>query len=243
MSKEKLIIALDVESADDAIAIVEELRQEVGAFKIGLQLYSSSGPAFVKKLVDDGVKIFLDLKFHDIPNTVMKASIEVTRLGVWMFNVHAAGGHEMMRAACEAARRCADGEGIEQPKVIGVTVLTSGDARSLAETGVNSTVADQVMRLARLANRAGLDGVVASPLEIEIVRRAVDRKGFLIVTPGIRGKSETRGDQKRVMTASDAVSAGSDYIVVGRPVLNSGDRIAAVREIVNEASAAAARHS
>ncbi len=235
MNKEKIIVALDVETAVEARQIIKELRVEVGAFKIGLQLFTAAGASFVREAVENNVRIFLDVKFHDIPNTVAKASIEAARLGVWMFNVHALGGAEMMRRTVESVREVCDKEKLNQPKIIGVTVLTSSVQETLRETGIETKLNAQVLKLAQLSAQCGLDGVVASPLEIGAIRQST-KNDFLIVTPGIRSSKlenqfETSDDQKRVMTASEALAAGADYLVVGRPIVQAADRISAVREM------------
>lgn len=235
MQKEKIIVALDVETAAEAREISAELRGEVGAFKIGLQLFTAAGASFVRKAVEAGDKIFLDLKFHDIPNTVAKAAVEAARLGVWMFNVHAVGGSEMMRRTVGEVGEICEKETLEHPQIIGVTVLTSADQYALTEVGIESETDAQVLKLARLAAECGLDGVVASPLEIALIRQNVLNKDFLIVTPGIRsGKVETFDDQKRVTTAKDALDAGANYLVIGRPIVRSENRVSAVRQILEE---------
>ena len=235
-AKEKLIIALDVDSGDVALSMVNELVPHVGAFKIGLQLFTAEGPRFVRRLVDAGAKIFLDLKFHDIPNTVAKASIEAARLGVWMFNLHAGGGSEMMRTArLETAEAC-ERENLPRPKMIAVTVLTSSGVSTLRETGVTGEPDTQVLRLARLTAECGLDGVVASPREINAIRTGIEREDFLIVTPGIRPDFATIDDQKRVMTPAEAIREGASYIVIGRPVTAASDRVEAVEKIIREIS-------
>jgi orotidine-5'-phosphate decarboxylase len=234
VNKEKIIIALDVETAREAREIMAELGGEVGAFKIGLQLFTSAGASFVRETVAAGVRIFLDVKFHDIPNTVAKASAEVARLGVWMFNVHALGGGEMMRRAIENVREVCEREKLARPKIIGVTVLTSADGETLREVGIERETNAQVLNLARLTAKCELDGVVASPLEIDLIRKNVGKKDFLIVTPGIRPVFATNDDQKRVMTPRDAVRAGSDYLVIGRAVTRAADKIEAVRKILAE---------
>jgi len=255
VNKEKIIVALDVETAAEAREIIAELRGEVGAFKIGLQLFTSAGASFVREIVETGFKLFLDVKFHDIPNTVARASIEVARLGVWMFNVHALGGAEMMRKTIESVREVRDRENLNQPKIIGVTVLTSSTRETLREIGIEKEVNEQVLNLAQLTAKCGLDGVVASPLEVRQIRRSIKNEDFLIVTPGIRSAKfkvqgskfetenqnpktklqiETYEDQKRVMTAAEAIAAGADYLVIGRPILQAEDRILAVRKILEE---------
>lgn len=234
MNKEKIIIALDVERAETAREIVAELGDQVGAFKIGLQLFTAAGASFVRELVDGGVKIFLDVKFHDIPNTVMRAAIEVARLGVWMFNVHAAGGSEMLHRTVEGVREFCHQKKISAPKIIGVTVLTSQDQQGLSEIGIENKIDTQVLNLAALTAKCGLDGIVASPHEVRSVRTAISREDFLIVTPGIRPAFATKDDQRRVMTPGEAVVAGSDFLVIGRPVIGAGDRRQAVRDIIRE---------
>lgn len=233
MNKNRLIVALDVETASEAREIINQLRGEVGAFKIGLQLFSAAGASFVREVVG-GAKVFLDLKFHDIPNTVAKAAIEAARMQVWMFNVHACGGAEMMRQTVEQVREVCEKENLNQPKITGVTVLTSSNQQTLRETGIATEIKEQVIKLARLSAQCGLDGVVASPQEIKLIREAVEDNKFLIVTPGIRPSFATNDDQKRVMTASEAVKAGSDYLVIGRPILQAQDKLSAVRKILEE---------
>ncbi len=241
----KIICALDVETAAEAREIIEELRGEVGAFKIGLQLFCAAGASFVRESVNHGAKIFLDLKFHDIPNTVARASIEAARTGVWMFNLHAVGGGEMLKRAVEQTRETCAKENLTQPKIIGVTVLTSSNRETLREVGIETEVERQVINLARLCEQCGLDGVVASPQEIARIRETISSRDFLIVTPGIRSEnpkaedgavSETYDDQKRVMTAREAVAAGADFVVVGRPILQAKDMREAARKIAAEIS-------
>ena len=231
---DKLIIALDVDSVAEARALVRRLRGHAGMFKIGSQLFTAAGPDFVREVVGAGGRVFLDLKFHDIPNTVAGACREAVRLGVSLFNVHAAGGSEMLRRAAEATAETAAREGVPHPQLIAVTVLTSSDAATLAEVGVADTPAAQVTRLARLAEGCGLDGVVASPHEIAQVRAAVARAGFLVVTPGVRPRAVAHDDQKRVLTPAEAMRAGADYLVVGRAVLNAPDPLHAAEMIAAE---------
>lgn len=230
----RIIAALDVPTADEAREIIEELRGAVGAFKVGLQLFTSGGASFVREIVGRDIKVFLDVKFHDIPNTTAKAAVEVARLGVWMFNLHALGGDEMMTRTVGEVREVCQKENLRQPKIIGVTVLTSADEKTLSEVGIEENPDRQVLRLARLAAKCDLDGVVASPLETTIIRENIEKEDFLIVTPGIRPDFATNDDQKRVMTPKNAVSSGSDYLVIGRPILQAADKIRAVREILEE---------
>src|SRR5215213_576533 len=234
MTKEKIIVALDVETATEAREIIDEIGTEVGAFKIGLQLFTAAGASFVREVVGKNIKLFLDVKFHDIPNTVAKASVEVARLGVWMFNVHALGGGEMMRRTIENVREVCARENLQAPKIIGVTVLTSANRETLNEVGIEKEIDSQVVNLARLTAKCGLDGVVASPLEVETIRSSIESRDFLIVTPGIRPGFATNDDQKRVRTPKEAVSQGADYLVIGRPITERKDKLAAVRKILEE---------
>jgi orotidine-5'-phosphate decarboxylase len=234
-AKEKLIVALDVESVTEARRLFDELRDEAGMFKVGSQLFPSAGPDLVRELVAAGARVFLDLKFHDIPFTVAAAARDAVRLGVCLFNVHASGGSEMMRRAAETTAEEAARLGIKKPGLIAVTVLTSMDADALAETGVvAATVEEQVRRLARLADASGLDGVVASPHEIGPVREAVGRADFLVVTPGVHPSAAAYEDQKRVMSPAEAVSAGADFVVIGRAILNAPHPALAAHAVVKE---------
>jgi orotidine-5'-phosphate decarboxylase len=232
--KDRIIVALDVDSVNEARELVAELGDSVGAFKIGLQLFTTAGPDFVREVTSAGHCVFLDLKFHDIPNTVANAAVEAARLGVWMLNVHALGGGEMMRRTVDAVRDACARESRPIPKIIAVTVLTSSDANELREVGIEREVRDEVLNLARLTAKCGLDGVVASALEARPIKQAVGSDQFLVVTPGIRKTSETNDDQKRVMTPAEAVSNGSDFLVIGRPITNAADKRAAIESIVNE---------
>jgi orotidine-5'-phosphate decarboxylase len=230
---QQLLVALDVDTVDAARNLADRLRGAVGGFKIGSRLFTAHGPAFVRELVDRGDRVFLDLKFHDIPNTVAGAVAAATRLGVWMVNVHAGGGLDMMRAARQAADEEAARGVTGPPLVIAVTVLTSFSQEGLAATGVAGAVSEQVRRLALLSQQAGLDGVVASPQEIGLIREACDPR-FQIVTPGIRGADDARGDQTRTASAPGALAAGASYIVVGRPIIAAVDPRAAADRIAGE---------
>ena len=230
---EQLLVALDVETAAEARALADRLRGAVGGFKIGSRLFTSEGPALVEELVSRGDRVFLDLKFHDIPNTVAGAIAAATRLGVWMVNVHASGGSAMMRAARAAADEEAARRSRPAPLVIAVTMLTSLDQAALTEIGLNAAVASQVERLAALTEAAGLDGVVASPQEITVIRSRCG-PGFRIVTPGIRGAGDAKGDQSRTLGAAAALAAGASYLVVGRPIIADADPRAAAGRIAAE---------
>lgn len=228
-----ILVALDVGTAAEALALADALRGHVGGYKIGNQLFTAAGPDLVRQFVDRGDRIFLDLKFHDIPNTVKGAVESASTLGVWMLNVHAAGG----RAMLDAAKRAADEAGArsQRPLVIAVTVLTSFTTETLAEIGVDASPLEQVVRLTRLAQDAGLDGVVASPQEIAAIRQACGQD-FLIVTPGIRGASAATGadDQQRTATPAGAIAAGSSYLVIGRPITGAADPARAALAIAGE---------
>lgn len=232
--RNRLIFALDVDSLGEAETLVGRLAREVGVFKVGKQLFLSAGPEVVRMIQRHGAEVFLDLKFHDIPYTVARAGVEAARLGVRFFDLHASGSFEMMeRTQVEVARVCRR-EGIRRPKILAVTVLTSLRRSDLRRVGVADEVEHQVVRLARLARRAGMDGVVASPLEIARIRRECGR-GFLIVTPGVRPSGlRANDDQKRIMTPEEAMKAGADYLVLGRPIRDAPDPLAAVREVVAE---------
>src|SRR5262245_16778987 len=235
--RERLIVALDVDTLVQATDLVRLLGHEAGMFKIGKQLFTHAGPQAVRLIQELGGEIFLDLKFHDIPNTVAKAAIEATRLGVKMFNVHASGSLEMMRTTEKAVRRVCRQENRRKPITLAVTVLTSLNQDDLQRVGVERKVADQVVRLALLTKEAGMDGVVASPHEVADIRAACGRR-FVIVTPGIRPADGNYNDQQRVMTPGDAVRAGVDYIVVGRPITEAKDPVVAARAIIADMEAA-----
>ncbi|HEY0379549.1 MAG TPA: orotidine-5'-phosphate decarboxylase [Pyrinomonadaceae bacterium] len=238
-AKDKLIVVLDVETARRALDIFHMLKDVAGMFKVGSQLFTAGGPQVVREIITAGGRVFLDLKFHDIPNTVAAAGAEAARLGVSIFNVHASGGSEMMRRTSEAVAETAEREGLERPTVIAVTVLTSADDSVLAETGFSSGTAEQVRRLARLAASSGMGGVVASPHEVGLIRETVGRRDFVVVTPGVRPAGSARDDQRRVMTPAEAVRAGADYLVIGRPILNAPDPARAARDIIEEMEAKA----
>ncbi len=230
----RIVLALDVDNDAEALGIVAELKDKVGMFKVGHQLFTAYGPDIVRRIIAAGGRVFLDLKYHDIPNTVAKASAEAVKLGVSIFNVHALGGLDMMKAAAQATAETASRLGVPVPIVLAVTVLTSMDERSLRrELKVSRSLPREVAHLARLAQRSGMHGVVASPQEIRMLRRAI-RGRLVILTPGVRPEWAAKDDQKRIMTPGEAVHSGADYIVVGRPVLKAEDRRAAVGKIIQE---------
>ena len=230
-----LLVALDVDGADRALAIAEQVGGVAGGLKVGSRLFTMAGPDLVRRLVDSGARVFLDLKFHDIPNTVAQAVDAAVRTGAWMINVHAAGGPAMMQAAARAAADAAAATGVQPPLVIGVTVLTSMDGATLQQTGVVRPLLDHVLALARMAQSAGLHGVVASPQETSAIRQACG-PDFAIVTPGIRGASagQEKNDQSRTLGPAEAVKAGATYIVVGRPIIAAPDPRGAAQAIVEE---------
>jgi orotidine-5'-phosphate decarboxylase len=231
-----LLVALDVNTSAEALALADALRGAVGGFKIGSRLFTAEGPAMVTRLVERGDRVFLDLKFHDIPSTVAGAVESAARLGVWMVNVHASGGSDMMRAAKAAASEGSAKARTDPPVVIAVTVLTSLEPRVLGALGIDEGVEAHVDRLARLASEAGLDGVVASPQEVVRIRQWADSR-FLIVTPGIR-TGERTDDQARTAGAAEALRDGASYLVVGRPIIKAADPRAAAERIGREIGSA-----
>jgi orotidine-5'-phosphate decarboxylase len=230
-----LIVALDVDNGTRALELVSQLRGVAGAFKVGSRLFTLEGPALVRRIVDAGSRVFLDLKFHDIPNTVAQAIESAVHSGAWMINVHASGGGAMMRAAADAGRNTAARLNQPDPVLVAVTVLTSMDAETLGEIGVTRPMQEHVIALARMTQAAGLDGVVASPQETRAIRAACGAD-FAIVTPGIRGASagSERNDQSRTMGPGEAVRAGASYIVVGRPIVAATDPRLAAESIAAE---------
>jgi len=229
---DQLLVALDVDHGARALQLVEQLNGLVGGVKIGSRLFTLEGPSLVKRIADTGTRVFLDLKFHDIPNTVAQAVEAATLTGAWMINVHASGGVPMMQAAAKAAVDTARMAQRPKPLVIAVTVLTSMDEPTLHEVGVSRPLMQHVVELARMAQRAGLDGVVASPLETREIRGACGRD-FAVVTPGIRGAAAgaAKNDQTRTMGPGEAIKAGSTYLVVGRPIIAAPDPRAAAEAI------------
>ena len=235
---DKLILALDVADSHYALEIVDKFSDYINIYKVGLELFTTAGPRIVEEIQKRGKKVFLDLKFHDIPNTVTKAALSATRLGVYMFNVHASGGFEMMRKCRDSVVEMCLKENLERPKILGVTVLTSLSKEILTdELGIQYGLRTHVRHLSSLALKAGLDGVVASAREVELIRNHCG-KGFIIVTPGIRPSWTPPDDQKRTLTPKEAIREGSDYLVIGRAVLQQPDPIKAVELISLEILAA-----
>jgi len=231
---QRILVALDVDERERALTLARELRGEVGGFKIGMRLFFRHGPRMVEELAGVGGRLFLDLKLHDIPETVAQGVRALVGLGAHIINVHAAGGLAMMRAAAEAARTEAARAGVPAPKLVAVTVLTSLEQENLSrELGFGDDLESVVLAWAGLAKAAGLDGVVSSPLELTALRAALG-PDFLLITPGIRPAGAQLQDQKRVMTPAQAVRAGADYLVIGRPITAAPDPVAAVRAIAGE---------
>jgi orotidine-5'-phosphate decarboxylase len=228
MNDPKIIVALDYPNAAPALALADRLEPSLCRLKVGKELFTATGPDVLEKLMQRGFEIFLDLKFHDIPNTTAQACKAAASLGVWMINVHALGGRKMLEAAREAIARSE-----EQPKLIAVTVLTSMAQPDLSEIGINATSADMVLRLATLARDSGLDGVVCSAQEAALLRKHCGNE-FCLVTPGIRPASASRDDQSRVMTPQAAMQAGSSYLVIGRPITQAVDPLQALLDINHE---------
>jgi len=231
--KDRIIFALDVEHFHEALHWVTLLKDRVGIFKVGKQLFTHSGPKVIDMICQKGQKVFLDLKYHDIPNTVAKAGEEATKHQVAMFNLHALGGFEMMRKTVEASRAISKSLNLSRPIILAVTILTSMDEESLKEVGIQGPLIDEVGRLSLLAQKSEVDGVVASPQEIGIIRQRCGER-FLIVTPGIRHPSDKKDDQKRTLTPREAIEAGADYLVIGRPIKEAKDPIEAVQRIVED---------
>ena len=226
----RIVVALDLPDTASALALASRLDPSKCALKVGKELFTAADAGLVRELVRRGFRVFLDLKFHDIPNTVAQACAAATRMGVWMLNVHASGGSAMMAAAREAVSRTAAEAGVPRPLLIAVTVLTSLSAADLAETGVNAAPEEQALRLARLAHAQGLDGVVCSAREAAALRRALG-PAFTLVTPGIRPAGSAANDQARVTTPAEAIAAGADFLVIGRPIAAAPDPLAALDAI------------
>ena len=229
-AKDKLIVALDVDTPENALDLVKQLHSVAGMFKVGSQLFTAAGPQIVRDIIALDSQVFLDLKFHDIPHQIAGAARSAAELGVSLFTIHASGGSEMMRRAVDSVAEVEQKTGVHSA-VLAISVLTSMDDEALAQIGVNSAAADSVLRLVKLAEAAGVDGVVASPQEIETIRHTVSNPNFLVVTPGIR-PANTRDDQKRVATPADAIAAGASYLVVGRPITGAANPLEAAEQII-----------
>lgn len=240
-ARERLIVALDFESERQALDMVERLKETVRFFKVGSELYTACGPRIVDEIRVRRAKVFLDLKFHDIPMTVAKSVAAAARLGVAIVNVHAFGGEEMMRRSKEALTAEAARLGVAAPKLIAVTVLTSLDANRLKKMGVRDSIEKNVLSLARLAKGCGVDGVVSSPRELQMLRKHMG-EDFIIITPGIRPAWAESHDQKRTLTPGEAVARGADYLVVGRPITGVENPAVACDRILDEMAAADAGH-
>lgn len=229
-ARKKIIFALDVNDPSEIDRFAALLSGRVGMFKVGKELFTTAGPSAVQSVQRHGGQVFLDLKYHDIPNTVAKASLEAARLGARFVDMHALGGAEMMRTAAAAVQK---EFGAERPRLLAITILTSSTAETLRQVGIADSVEQMVVRLARLARESGMDGVVASPLEIGLIREACGPE-FLIVTPGVRPSFAAVDDQKRIMSPAEAVRAGADYLVIGRPIARAADPAEAAQLIVDE---------
>lgn len=236
-ARKRLIFALDVDSFEKAQAWVDQLHEQVGLFKVGKQLFTRCGPKVVEMIRERGSEVFLDLKYHDIPNTVAKAGVEACRLGVGMFNVHALGGLDMMQKTADEVDAWCQQQGQPRPIMLAVTILTSSTEETLRAVGIDRPVTEMVVRLAKLTQEAGFDGVVASPREVELIRAACGND-FAIVTPGVRPSFAALDDQKRVMTPAAAIAAGASHLVVGRPISADENPAEAARLILDEIAGA-----
>jgi orotidine-5'-phosphate decarboxylase len=225
-NSKKVLIALDYDDQETALAFVKQLSPDTCRLKVGKEMFTYFGPEFVKELIELGFDVFLDLKFHDIPNTVAKAVTAAAKMGVWMVNVHASGGYEMMHKAKLALEEFGD----RAPILIAVTVLTSMDEPELKRLGINKSPQEQVIYLAKLAKEAGLDGVVCSAQEANVLKTELGEH-FKLVTPGIRPEGSEAGDQKRIMTPKQAIEAGSDYLVVGRPITKAANPVKVLQDV------------
>ena len=222
----KIIVALDYADSKSALALVNQLNPQLCKLKVGKELFTAAGPQLVEQLIAKNFKVFLDLKFHDIPNTVAKACEAASNLGVWMLNVHASGGSAMMQAALEGVNKSA-----YKPYLIAVTVLTSMNQASLSEIGIESSVENQVLKLAKLTQQAGLHGVVCSAMEAKLLKKHLN-SDFLLVTPGIRPANVNQDDQSRVVTPQDALNSGASYLVIGRPITQAPNPLQALEDIL-----------
>lgn len=230
MIKDKIIVALDVGTIKEAERLLRILSPHIRIFKVGMELFYSCGPKVIDVIRKYEGEVFLDLKFYDIPNTVRSSAKTVTRLGVFMFNVHSSGGEGMMKAALEGSEEESERLGIERPRILGVTLLTSMDEKDLQETGISGSPEERVLKLAGLTKKAGLDGVVASGREAKLIRERIG-PDFLIVTPGIRLEAAQKQDQKRTAAPEEAVQSGADYIVIGRPITKAKDPLKILKDL------------
>jgi len=228
-----IIVALDFDSREKAISLVEKVKGEINHFKVGLELFSRCGIETVKEISDKNCRVFLDLKYHDIPNTVKSAAKVAVESGVWMYNIHALGGFEFMKSVAEFNREYAQKIGLERPLLIAVTILTSMGNEDLKQIGINIDVETEVLKLAELAKRAGLDGIVCSAREVKKIKETLG-EDFLTVTPGIRPAWASKDDQKRIVTPADAVKLGTDYMVIGRPITRADNPEKAAKRILEE---------
>ncbi len=231
--KDRLVLALDVDDGETALGLVEQLEESVDVFKVGMQLFTREGPEIIRRIRERGKKVFYDAKYHDIPNTVANAGRMAVRLGLHIYNVHTLGGYEMIERTVLATRKEAEELGVEKPLILGVTVLTHLDQGMLRDLGMEKELKDEVVHLAGLAKRAGLEGVISSPKEIKLIRQACG-DDFLIMTPGIRPLWADGNEQRRRMTPREALKAGADFIVIGRPILQAGDPVEATRKVLQE---------
>lgn len=231
--EDRIIVALDVNDIDEMTKLVDQLRPVIKIFKIGCELFTSCGIQAIEVVRRKGCKVFLDLKYHDIPNTVIKAARAAAKQNIFMFTVHAMGGLAMMKGAAEAAKEEAARLNITPPLILGVTVLTSFDKKDMQSVGIDGAVQDEVLRLVQLCQKARLDGIVVSPKEVPIIRKAA-KEGFIIVTPGIRPLWSQQDDQKRVATPREAIEMGADYLVIGRPITGHEEPRAAAEKIIEE---------
>ncbi|WP_339861924.1 orotidine-5'-phosphate decarboxylase [Paremcibacter congregatus] len=236
-ASDRILCALDTTDPDKATSLATQLRGAVGGVKLGLEFFGACGPQGFAEVAKAGMPIFLDLKLHDIPHTVAQAIHALMPLRPMIMTIHSGGGAPMMKAAAEAATQAAEKIGCPRPIIVGVTILTSLDAQDIAAVGLTTPVEAQVVRMARLAQDSGLDGVVCSPFEISAIRAACG-PDFKLVVPGIRPQGSAQGDQKRIMTPDQAVSLGADYIVIGRPITQAADPVAAARQIAGEVNKA-----
>jgi orotidine-5'-phosphate decarboxylase len=231
--KDRIIVALDFDSEEKALSLVKEIKDKVGVFKVGKELFTACGPDIIKKINEMGGKVFLDLKFHDIPNTVAKAVSAATKHGVYMMTLHTLGGSEMLEKAAETAKETSKKLSIPKPILLGVSILTSHNAQSIHEIGLNGEVEDNVKNLVKMAEKSGINAIVCSPKEVEMLRREFGQD-LILVTPGIRPKWAASNDQKRISTPSDAIKSGSTFIVIGRPISASENPKEACDKIIDE---------